>query len=209
MVDLIHVSCDIVADFITYDNPSGTVPLHINFQDNSNPPFTADGYLWDFGDGFTSDEMYMAFHTYNTPGQYSVTLTVSKDCGAVDDTTKHCFIKAFNASGLLPDSDGDGVGEPCDNCPDDYNPGQEDADGDGVGDACDGCCIGIRGDANGSGAINVADASFLMAYLKSIGPAPPCFEEADVNGRGTISIPDVTYLMAYLKSVGPAPLPCP
>jgi hypothetical protein len=73
------------------------------------------------------------------------------------------------------------------------------------------CCNtdGIRGDANGSGAINVADASFLMAYLKSIGPAPACFEEADVNGRGTISIPDVTYLMAYLKSIGPAPTACP
>ena len=37
------------------------------------------------------------------------------------------------------DSDGDGVGDSIDNCPDVANAGQEDADGDGVGDACDNC----------------------------------------------------------------------
>ncbi len=38
------------------------------------------------------------------------------------------------------DSDGDQVGDLCDNCPSDYNPDQtRDADGDGVGDVCDNC----------------------------------------------------------------------
>ena len=32
---------------------------------------------------------------------------------------------------------GDGVGDACDNCPDQINPDQEDSDGDGTGDACD------------------------------------------------------------------------
>ena len=36
-----------------------------------------------------------------------------------------------------PDSDGDGVPDTTDNCPDDDNPGQTDTDQDGQGDACD------------------------------------------------------------------------
>lgn len=46
------------------------------------------------------------------------------------------------AHGVLPpeeetaDSDGDGIHDIADNCPDDYNPLQEDSDCDGIGDAC-------------------------------------------------------------------------
>lgn len=35
------------------------------------------------------------------------------------------------------DSDGDGYGDACDNCPSDSNADQADADSDGTGDACD------------------------------------------------------------------------
>jgi len=34
------------------------------------------------------------------------------------------------------DSDGDGIPDGKDNCPEKYNPGQKDSDGDGIGDAC-------------------------------------------------------------------------
>jgi hypothetical protein len=37
------------------------------------------------------------------------------------------------------DPDGDGITDPCDNCPEDPNPDQEDGDGDGLGDPCDNC----------------------------------------------------------------------
>ncbi len=36
-----------------------------------------------------------------------------------------------------PDGDGDGVGDACDNCPDNANADQGDSDGDEIGDACE------------------------------------------------------------------------
>jgi PKD repeat protein len=41
----------------------------------------ADAYSWNFGDGTTSNEA-SPVHTYSTSGSYTVTLTVTNDCGA-------------------------------------------------------------------------------------------------------------------------------
>ncbi len=46
-------------------------------------------------------------------------------------------IEFGNDPGGGSDSDGDGIIDSADNCPQDANPGQADSDGDGVGDVCD------------------------------------------------------------------------
>jgi len=39
----------------------------------------------------------------------------------------------------VPDPDNDRIADDIDNCPSDYNPGQEDNDSDAAGDSCDTC----------------------------------------------------------------------
>jgi Galactose oxidase-like, Early set domain len=69
-----------------------------------------------------------------------------------------------------------------------------------VADCCD-----FPGDADGSGSVNIADVTFLIARIFSGGPAPVCEPEGDADGSGAINIGDVTYLIARIFSGGPAP----
>ncbi|RME42636.1 MAG: hypothetical protein D6795_20705 [Deltaproteobacteria bacterium] len=62
----------------------------------------------------------------------------------------HIILALLSVSTLLcgqslcvPDTDGDGISDPEDNCPTVQNPFQTDGDGDGVGDLCDDCPAGI------------------------------------------------------------------
>jgi hypothetical protein len=100
------------------------------------------------------------------------------------------------------DTDGDGVGDVCDNCPLTYNPTQADSDGDGIGDACDFIC----GDANGDQVINILDITYLISYKYLGGPPPDPIESGDADGSGVINILDITYLINYVYKGGPDPI---
>ena len=67
-----------VADF-SASTVAGYAPLTIQFEDMSTQ-FPAT-WAWDFGDGITSDEQHPE-HTYETPGDYLVTLTTSNHIGS-------------------------------------------------------------------------------------------------------------------------------
>ncbi len=61
------------------DKLSGTAPLNVTFTDESyNNPNT---FLWKFGDGATSNAKDPS-HTYQSPGYYKVSLTVSNAAGS-------------------------------------------------------------------------------------------------------------------------------
>jgi hypothetical protein len=61
------------------------------------------------------------------------------DGDGVLDVEDNCALvsNADQADGETPFHDG--IGDACDNCPDTYNPFQQDQDADGVGDGCDNC----------------------------------------------------------------------
>ncbi len=76
----------------TGDPTLGTVPLTVQFTDNSqNNPSV---WVWDFGDG-TLAGIYEQnpVHTYNAPGVYNVTLTVFNSGGS-DSLKKNDYITA-------------------------------------------------------------------------------------------------------------------
>ncbi|HWR81959.1 MAG TPA: right-handed parallel beta-helix repeat-containing protein [Candidatus Deferrimicrobium sp.] len=78
------------------------------------------------------------------------------------------------------------------------------------------CCL-VRGNVDDTygpaGPIDVADLTYLVAYLFSGGGAPPCIEQGNVDGvfgpAGPIDVADLTYLVAYLFSGGAVPPACP
>jgi hypothetical protein len=61
------------------------------------------------------------------------------------------------------------------------------------------------GDADVSGAVDIDDAVFLIAYIFSGGPAPDPIEAADIDCSGGVDIDDVVYLIMYIFAGGPAP----
>jgi hypothetical protein len=64
-------------------------------------------------------------------------LPANRPCDDYADTTPGTNTAAVCNATIAHDLDLDGWGQACDNCPEDYNPGQANGDADALGDACD------------------------------------------------------------------------
>jgi hypothetical protein len=73
-------------------------------------------------------------------------------------------------------------------------------------------CCNIRGDIDHSGSttIDISDLVYLIDYIFTGGPQPPCMAEADLAGpEDQIDISDLVYLIDYVFLGGPPPPACP
>jgi len=120
-----------------------------------------------------------------------------------------CGTRIFQASqmGVNQDIDDDGIIAVEDNCPDTYNPNQDDFDSDGFGDACDICdnenifIIGnVNGDlnANNEPEVNSFDIAALVDHILSDDDTPmsECSGQAgNINGDNNVNTIDIINLV--------------
>lgn len=84
------------------------------------------------------DLYYLVTSLYDMVGNFSYHKGYDPKTGGDGDLCNIGTCQILNrAGGGLPDADGDGIPDDADNCPDDFNPGQEDRDHDFLGDVCD------------------------------------------------------------------------
>jgi rhodanese-related sulfurtransferase len=98
---------------------------------------------------------------------------------------------AWETTGCV-DSDGDGVNDDLDICPDTYNPSQSDSDGDGTGNVCDPDCPNL----DGLNPVSLMDFSILVDNWHLTGAAI----NGDLNADGTVDAMDLAILGDYWLS---------
>ncbi len=66
----------------------------------------------------------------------------------------------------------------------------------------------VRGDANTSDRLDIADAIFTLTHFFASGPAPSCLDAADANDDGKLDIADAIKTLGHLFALtGPLPAP--
>lgn len=86
---------------------TGAAPLEVQFTDLSNPGlYTIQSWSWDFGDDTLDSSEQNPKHTYEAPGSYTVTLTITVANDALSNTKTDYItvangVPAVNYAGLL------------------------------------------------------------------------------------------------------------
>ena len=110
------------------------------------------------------------------------------------------IIQIINEALETIDADNDGVYNGSDNCPDDYNPYQEDVDGDGMGDVCDPCnnLIWTGGNTDGDNNLDIFDVLMLIDVVLGANEFTCPVEAGDITQDGIINVLDVIGLVQII-----------
>jgi gliding motility-associated-like protein len=95
----------VIPDFITNINSSCTLPVNVNFLNQTNGPSVLS-YSWDFGDGLGwSNILASPSNNYTAAGNYTVKLAASSTAGCTDTLTT---VITISSSGSVSDFTGAG-----------------------------------------------------------------------------------------------------
>ena len=150
---------------------------------------SSGGEAWNlYGDGYIP-------HNVVLDHNYEVLYTASGYSeGAILDAI------ALGLSYIPRDLDQDGILDSIDNCIDVQNYDQLDTDGDGMGDGCDQCdnLVFTGGNVNGDGTVDIFDVLFLVDILVG-SDTYVCAEEAgDITQDGYLNVLDVIGLVQLI-----------
>ncbi len=153
-------------------------------------------------DNYPSDR-YWSATTYPYDTDYAWYVSIGGGIVFYYNKSESCYVWPVRAGQCAPltDWDNDTVCNGVDNCPDDYNPQQQDCDGDGTGDACDPDTIDLDGDGIDQ-ACDICWATSNPGQQDTNGncPAPPyttdpkcgdacnvCMADFDNNGKTNLT----------------------
>lgn len=174
--------------------PSGSAPACIVRQENKDPAafarvpsFGAGGVGYYAGEpkGQYFDYAHQIIGHQCANGQFACNSAPSRWDNYSAQAYALLVLQRATGGGCV-DSDGDGVCDDVDNCPNVPNPGQEDSDGDGVGDACQAVA---RCDVDGDFDIDKSDLSLISRARNK--PATGADDPRDADGNGIITPNDV------------------